>query len=413
MSETAPVVIVGAGHGGVQAAASLREEGYDGKIVLLSAEPHLPYQRPPLSKAFLKREVAADALPLRGEAFYAQRHIDLLLEEEARSIDRGRRLLHLASGATLSYRHLVLATGGRQRRPPLEGAGLDGVLTLRSLADAERLRERLDRAASVAVIGAGFIGLEFAAVAAGRGLKVHILELGERPMGRAVSPVVSDFYTRAYRALGADIRFGASVVSLEGDAGKVTRLRLASGERLPVDLVLVGIGMLPCVELAAAAGLACPDGIEVDEAMSTADAAISAIGDCALHPNVFAGRRLRLESVQNAVDQARVVAKRVCGRLARYTAVPWFWSDQGDLRLQIAGLVHGADKLVLRGAPNEGGFSVFAFADGRLLGVESINRPGDHMAARRLLGGNIPIRPEEASDPQFDLKARVMSSSAR
>ncbi len=412
MSATGHVVIIGAGHGGVQAAASLREEGYVGQITLLSDDPHAPYQRPPLSKAYMKGEATADSLILRGPAFYPEKNIELLLGEKAVSIDRSSRTVTLASGASHSYDHLILATGADPRPAPFAGMELDGVLMLRDMNDAAKVKGKLETARNVVVVGAGFIGLEFAATAAAKGCNVQVVEVAPRVMGRAVSQAISDFYAEAHRGFGVHLHLGIGVDGLEGAGGKATGVRLADGRSLPADLVLVGIGILASEKLAAAAGLAVENGIVVDETMTTSDPAISAIGDCAAHPNVFAGRRIRLESVQNASDQARVVAKKLTGKPARYDALPWFWSDQGDLKLQIAGLVEGCDTFVTRGEPSARSFSVFGFAAGGLRVVESVNRAADHMIARRLIAARTPLTPEEAGDASFDLKARAMAKPA-
>jgi 3-phenylpropionate/trans-cinnamate dioxygenase ferredoxin reductase subunit len=404
-SASDPVVIVGAGHAGVQAAASLRDEGYDGKIVLLSDDKALPYQRPPLSKAFLKGQLAEEGLQLRGPRFYAEKGIDLLLGEEAAVIERDAKRLRLVSGAALSYAHLVLATGGKERPLPIEGATLDGVLALRSLADAKALRERLATANSAVVIGAGFIGLEFAATAAAKGCKVHVVEIASRPMGRAISTAMSDFYAQAHRAFGVDLLLETKAEAILGRDGKVTAVKLADQRIIDADIVLIGIGILARDDLARAAGLDCPNGIWVDAGLLTQDPHITAVGDCSFHPNVFARRHCRLESVQNANDQARIFAKRFVGGTARYDSLPWFWSDQADLKLQIAGLFESTDELVVRGAPETRSFSVFTFRGGKLACVESVNRPGDHMAARRLIAQGIPLTPQLAGDPALDLKA--------
>ncbi len=405
MTATDPVVIVGAGHAGVQAAASLRDEGYQGKIVLVSDERAMPYQRPPLSKAFLKGEMEKEALQLRGPRFYAEKGIDLLVGEAATAIDRQAMRVHFASGASVRYAHLVLATGGRERPLPIEGAKLDGVLALRNLADAEVLRQRLETARSAVVIGAGFIGLEFAATAAAKGCAVHVVEIAARPMGRALSHMMSDFYTRAHRALGVELLLEARLEAIHGRDDKVASVSLANGRLIEADIVLVGVGILARDDLAKAAGLDCPNGVLVDDGLLTQDPHISAIGDCAFHPNAFAKRLCRLESVQNANDQARIFAKRFVARPARYDSLPWFWSDQADLKLQIAGLFESTDELVLRGAPDTRSFSVFAFRDGKLACVESVNRPGDHMAARRLISQAIPFTQQQAADTALDLRA--------
>jgi 3-phenylpropionate/trans-cinnamate dioxygenase ferredoxin reductase component len=406
MSEASDtVVILGAGHAGVQAAASLRDEGYQGRILLASDEKAMPYQRPPLSKAFLKGEMEAEGLQLRGPRFYGEKGIDLLLGEEAVAIDRATRRVSLASSASLTYGHLVLATGGRERPLPIEGATLNGVLGLRNLADAERLRERLATARSAVVVGAGFIGLEFAATAALKGCAVHVVEITARPMGRAISRAMSDFYVGAHRALGVDLRLETRLEAIEGLAGKVCGVRLADGRRIEADIVLVGIGILARDELARAAGLDCPNGVLVDDRLRTQDPHVSAIGDCAYHPNAYAKRLCRLESVQNANDQARIFAKCLMGKPERYDNLPWFWSDQADLKLQIAGLSESTDELVIRGAPEKRAFSVFTFRDGKLACVESVNRPGDHMAARRLIAQGMRFTPRDAADESVDLRA--------
>ena len=412
MSAAGRIIIVGAGHGGVQAAASLREEGYEGPIALVSDDPHAPYQRPPLSKAYMKGEATADSLILRGPAFYPEKGIDLMLGARVVEIDRGAKRVKFASGETLDYGHLILATGADPRPAPFAGAELEGVLALRDMNDAERLKQRLAAARHVVVVGAGFIGLEFAATAAAKGCDVQVVEIAPRVMGRAVSKALSDFYAEAHRAFGVHLHLGVGVAAIEGEGGKATAVRLSDGRRLPADLVLVGIGILAAEKLAAAAGLAVDNGVVVDAAMTTSDPDISAVGDCAAHPNVFAGRRIRLESVQNASDQARTVARKLTGKPAHYDALPWFWSDQGDLKLQIAGLIDGCDVFVTRGDPGARSFSVFGFAAGKLKVVESVNRAADHMIARRLIASAVALTPEEAADPAVDIKARAMAKPA-
>jgi 3-phenylpropionate/trans-cinnamate dioxygenase ferredoxin reductase subunit len=405
MSE-APVAIVGAGHAGVQLAASLREEGFSGALVLLSADPHLPYQRPPLSKAFRKGQMEADGLPLRAAQFYRDRQVDLLLGETATGVDRNARRIELASGRRLDYGHLVLATGARQRPLDAPGVELAGVMALRDLADARALRERLGeaRARRIVVIGAGFIGLEIAATATGLGGEVTVVELGPRPLGRAVSPATSAFFLEAHQTFGARVRLGVGVAALHGRHGALDAVELTDGSVLPADLAIIGIGVLPEDRLAHQAGLACANGIVVDEFLATADPLISAIGDCAAFPSPTTGAPIRLESVQNAVDQARCLARRLVGKPERYAALPWFWSDQGDLKLQIAGLADGGDRWVLRGDPQSRAFAMFGFRGDALAAVETVNRPGDHMAARRIIGAGLPLSAEQAGDSDFDLR---------
>ena len=403
----AGVVILGAGQGGFQAAASLRDEGYAGRITLLGEEPGLPYQRPPLSKAFLAGSADAASVRLRPQSFYDHHRIDLRPGERALAIDRRARRLQLGSGGALDYDHLVLAPGARPRLLPVPGAELDGVMALRTLGDAAALRERLRDAAHVVLVGAGFIGLEFAAVASKLGTALHVLEATDRVMARVVSPAVSRHFAAAHAGWGARVRFGTSIARVLGDSGRVRAVATTGGETLPADLLVIAIGVVPNAELAAAAGLATDDGVVVDAELRTADPAISAIGDCARYPSRFTARPVRLESVQNAVDQARTVARRLAGRPGAYAAVPWFWSDQRDLRLQIAGLTQGYDQAVLRGDPESGSFSVFCFRAGRLIGIESVNRPADHIAGRRLLAAGPALTPQQAADTDYDLKAHA------
>jgi 3-phenylpropionate/trans-cinnamate dioxygenase ferredoxin reductase subunit len=402
------VVIVGAGHGGVQAAASLREEGFEGSITLVSADAHQPYQRPPLSKAYMKDEASADSLILRGPIWYSEKNVELILGERVVAIDRIDQHARLESGRTLPYDRLIFATGADSRPAPFAGMELEGVLVLRNLDDAERLRLALKSARNVVVIGAGFIGLELAATAASKGCSVQVVEVAPRVMARAVSTVVSDFYAKAQRGFGVHLHLGVGVTAIEGTTRRATAVRLSDGRSLPADIAVVGIGILASDKLAVTAGLAANNGIIVDGSMTTSDPRILAIGDCAAHPNVFAGRPIRLESVQNAIDQARVAARAIVERPARYDSLPWFWSDQGDLKLQIAGLIGGCDTFVIRGRPEARSFSVFGFGAGQLRAVESVNRPADHMIARRLIASGITLSPQEAADPSFDLKARAV-----
>jgi 3-phenylpropionate/trans-cinnamate dioxygenase ferredoxin reductase component len=410
----APVVaIVGTGQAGFQTAASLRQEGFAGRIATIGDEPVPPYQRPPLSKSYLARESALDELWLRPESFYTQHQIELLEGETVKAIDLTERRLRLTSGGELSWDHLVLATGARFRPLAVPGAELDGVLPLRTLADANILRERLDQAREVVVVGAGFIGLEFASVAIARGAAVHIIEVTQHPMGRVVSATISKFFCEAHRRWGAEVSLGTGVTRVLGAGGRVSGVETTDGRHLSADLVLICIGVIPNAELAGEAGLAVDNGIVVDEYLATEDAAIFAIGDCANFPTPFAIGRVRLESVQNAVDQGRCVAANIAGKPAPYDKVPWFWSDQGDLKLQIAGITAGHDTAVLRGDPDSGHFSVFCYRAGRLIGVESVNQTADHVVARRLLAGEPKLKLEQAADLSYDLRAHARSLAAR
>jgi 3-phenylpropionate/trans-cinnamate dioxygenase ferredoxin reductase subunit len=401
---TGDVVIVGAGQAGLQAAISLRDDGFAGSICLIGDEAGLPYQRPPLSKAFLTGEASEANLVLRPQALLDQAGIAVMTGLRVEAIDRDRGRVR-AGAESIPYDHLILATGSRNRRLAVAGAEADGVVSLRGIEDALQLKARLAAAQDIVVIGAGFIGLEFAAVAAKLGRQVHVVELAPRAMARAVSEEISAHCLARHAAWGTRFTFGAAVASIEQDGGRVTGVRLADGERLAADLVLVGIGAVANDDLAREAGLASANGIVVDAHLRTADPAISAIGDCALHPNAFAGGPARLESVQNAIDQARSVTARLAGRAKPYHAVPWFWSDQGDMKIQMTGLTAGRDHVVLRGDAAGGRFSVFCFRDGLFIGIESINRPADHMLARRLLGAGRAWTLGDVEAFDFDLKA--------
>lgn len=396
------IVILGAGQAGLQCAASLREGGYDGAIMLLGAETHPPYQRPPLSKAVLLGTQDSAAVTLRDAAWFTDQRIGLRLGVRATAIDRAGLSLATSAGA-VAYERLVLATGARARGLALPGADLQGVHQLRGLDDALALREALAAVASVVVIGGGFIGLEVAAVAARLGKRVCVLEAGDRLMARAVSPAISAAFLALHRNAGTEVRLAARLTAIEGE-DRVAAVRLADGTRIEAGLVLLGVGSVPATELAEAAGLPCPNGVLVDAHMSTADANVLAIGDVALHPNPHAGGLVRLESVQGAVDQAKCAALTLLGRPVPYAALPWFWSDQFDAKLQIAGLALAHDQAVLRGAPESGRFSVFLYTKGRLVAVESVNRPAEHMLARRLLSTGRSLPPVNAADTGFDLK---------
>ncbi len=396
-------VIVGAGHAGVQAAASLREEGFQEPVVLLSDEPELPYQRPPLSKAFLKGEMDMLGLPLRAESFFPEHGIELRRGVRATLVDRASRRVEMSDGSAIEYGHLILATGARQRRLDAPGVDLPGVTSLRTIADATAIRERLKPGTKVVIVGAGFIGLEIAATAKSLGAEAAVVEIA-RPMGRAVSPIMSDFYLKDHAARGLTFRIGRGVSEIRG-AGRAEAVVLTDGEVLPADFVVIGVGVTAEDALARESGLECLNGVVVDAHLQTSDPAISAIGDCADFPNASLGFRTRLESVQNAVDQGRSVAARLAGKPAPYDALAWFWSDQADLKLMIAGLSHGVDAWVLRGDPETRAFSTFGFRNGRLAVVESVNRAGDHAAAKRIIGTTKMLTPEDAANPAFDLRA--------
>jgi 3-phenylpropionate/trans-cinnamate dioxygenase ferredoxin reductase component len=391
------VVIVGTGQGGLQAAASLRQEGFEGAICLIGDEPGLPYQRPPLSKTYMK-EGNAVRLLLKPAAFYERSDIALLDRRRVVAIEREARLVVTDDGARHDYDHLVLATGARNLAPPIAGIDAEHVVGLRTLADADLIRKRLPETRHAIVIGGGFIGLEFASVARAWGVAVTVVEAVDRPMARAVSRPISGRFLDAHLAAGVSFRFGALATGIETDA-----VSLTSGERVAGDMVLIATGIRPNVELAAAAGLAVENGIAVDATLATADPAISAIGDCASVEG-FDGARVRLESVQAATDHARHVARRIAkGDTSAYAAVPWFWSDQGDLKLQIAGLVAGAERCVA--LPERGPVElVLSFRGDRFVAAETVNAAGPHMAARKLLAQR-PVRFAALERVGFDLRA--------
>jgi 3-phenylpropionate/trans-cinnamate dioxygenase ferredoxin reductase component len=402
MSEGA-VIIVGAGHAGFQVALSLRQLGFKHRVCLINDEAHLPYQRPPLSKAYLKGTGGPDSLMFRPERFFHDQNIELIADR-AVAIDRAAQKLKLASGTSLDYGHLVLATGARNRLLDIPNANLPDVRYLRILDDSEDLRKRIAASKRVVVIGAGFIGLEFAATARIKGLEVDVLELANRVMARAVTAEVSEYFQARHAEAGVRIHLGVMATAIEADRERITGVSLSDGRHIPADLVVVGVGVLPNVELAKEAGLQTASGIIVNEHLLTSDPNISAIGDCALFESPRFGGALRLESVQNATDQAKCVAARLTGNDKVYDGQPWFWSDQGDDKLQIAGLTTGYDRVVLRGDPSHKAFSAFCYKQGRLVGIESVNRAGDHMFGRRLLPMERSVEPEQAADPNFDLK---------
>lgn len=399
------IVVVGAGHAAGQLCASLRSGGFEGEILLIGEEGYLPYQRPPLSKTYLAGELTEDRLLFRPEDFYGKNRISTRLGTRAVSIDRAERSLQLDDGDTVTYTGLALTTGARVRRLPLPGTDLAGVHYLRNIADVNRIRSGLDAVRDIVVIGGGFIGLEVAAVCSKMGKNVTVLEMQDRLMPRVVSPTVSAFYRQAHERHGVRIVTAAQVSKLAGASGKLAGVHCAGGGEYAAQMAIVGIGVIPNTELAEAAGLQCDNGIVVDESARTTDAAIVAAGDCTYHPNALIGARLRLESVQNALDQAKTAAASLIGKQRPYRQIPWFWSDQYDLKLQMVGISAGYDREVVRGELSASQFSVFYFKDSRLIAVDSVNRPADHMLSRKLLGEGKGPTPEQTADTSFDLKA--------
>lgn len=398
------VVIIGGGQGGYQCAASLRADGYEGAVTLVGDEPYLPYQRPPLSKEYLSGAKDDESLWFRPAAFYEQQDIGIITGVRAVRIERGEKVVALSDGRTLSYDYLVLATGARVRTLPVEGADLDGVISLRGLNDARDMKARFERASSCAVIGGGYIGLEVAAAACKAGLPVTVIEAEDRVLSRVAPPEISNYFERLHMNRGVVMNLGTTVTRITGEGGKAKRMHLADGRTREADLIVIGIGVTPNTELAEEAGLAVDDGIVVDAMLQTGDRAIFAIGDCAKFPCRAAGCDARLESVQNAADQGRAVARTICGKGAPYADVPWFWTIQFDVRLQTAGIPAGFDRTVERGDPDADAFSIFYYRNDALIAVDSVNQPADHMAARMMLTKGLTPPPALAGDADSDLR---------
>ncbi len=378
------VVIIGTGQGGFQLAASLRQEGYQSPITMIGDEDCLPYQRPPLSKAYLK-DGRVEAVQLRPASFFERSRIDLIAPERAVGIDRIARTVQTSTGRMLPYEHLVLATGARNFVPLIPGLEAPNVYSLKTTVDADRLRDALATFRKVIVIGGGFIGLEFAAVAVSSGHQVTVIEAAPRLMARVVSEAMSQTFREFHEKLGNELLLGASVVEVTvGHDGLASGVRLSDGRSVEGDMILLAAGVRPNTELAEEAGLQVANGVVVDNTLLTADPSISALGDCAAFPCPTSGGIIRLESVQAATDHARTIARRIIGKSVVYEAVPWFWSDQGSLKLQIAGLGQAADEDISVVGP-DGRQLVFRFKMGKFLSLETINAAGEHMAARKLL----------------------------
>jgi 3-phenylpropionate/trans-cinnamate dioxygenase ferredoxin reductase component len=380
------IVIAGAGHAGGSAAAMLRQLGWTGAITLVGEEPLPPYQRPPLSKAWLTGEANAESLALRPAKFYPDATIDLRLGTRVTGIDRTAKTVALSDGGTLAYDFLILALGARARRLPLPGVDLDGVLELRTAADADRLKAALHPGAKLAVIGGGYIGLEAAASARALSAEAIVIERESRVLARVACPILSDFFQSYHRAQGVTVEVDAQVLALEGADGRISGVRLGDGRLIPCDAALIGVGAMANDELARAAGLGCQNGIVVDLAARTDDPAIFAIGDCTSRPLPLYERIGRLESVPNALEQAKQAAAMICGKPAPTPEVPWFWSDQYDLRLQIAGIPFDTSEIVVRGDVSAAKFALFHLQpDGTVQAVEAINAAPEFMGGRRII----------------------------
>lgn len=397
------IIVVGGGQAGAQAVEVLRREGFDGQIVLVCAEPTLPYQRPPLSKKFLLGEVSADRLLLRHQAFYDQHQIDLRCGIRAVSLSTPLREITLSSGQTLCYDQLLLCLGASARKLTTPGAESPRTRYLRSLADVEELRPHLRQGARLVIIGAGYIGLEVAASARKLGCTVHVLEMSDRVMSRVVASSVSEFFHGVHRAAGVNIACNVRILDVEDNRGEA-RIRCSDGSVYDADIILVGIGALPNVQLAQNAGLACDNGIVVDEHCCTSDPLVFAAGDCTSQPSASLEMRVRLESVDNAVEQSTAAALNLLGRATVHDPVPWFWSDQYEHKLLIVGLSQNHDQQLIRGDPGTGAFSVCYLKGGVLVAVECVNQMKDYMAARKLVPQHARPRIEKLADPAIPLK---------
>ena len=400
---TDTVVIAGAGHGAGQVVVTLKQRKFSGRIVLIGDESHLPYQRPPLSKKFLAGEFAAARLYCKPPSFYEDPQIEVRLDTRIKSIDRAAHKLQTTQGDDIAYSKLVLALGSRVRKVSVPGCDLPGVHYLRNIADVEAIRANAASSRRLVVVGAGYIGLEVAAVCRQLGLDVTVIEMTDRVMSRVVSPNVSDFYQLEHTNHGVKLLLSTGLTSFDGKR-RVRSVVTDTDLKIAADFVVVGVGIIPNTELAEAAGLEIDNGIAVDDQCQTADPHIYAIGDCTSHPNSIYGLRLRLESVHNALEQAKTAASNICGIETHYSQVPWFWSDQYDLKLQIAGLSQGYDQVVLRGDPSSRSFSCLYLKNGSLIAVEAINEPRDFMQSKALIANHTALDPVQLADADVALR---------
>jgi 3-phenylpropionate/trans-cinnamate dioxygenase ferredoxin reductase subunit len=398
------IIIIGAGHGGGQAAALLRQYGFDGAITLIGEEPLAPYQRPPLSKAWLKGEADAESLLLRPETYYGEHDIDLRLGVRVTAVDAAAKTVRLEGGQTIGYDVLILATGDRARRLTIPGADLYGVMALRTVADAEQLKTALGHGRRLAVIGGGYIGLEAAASARALGAEAVVIELQPRVLARVACEALSSFFQDYHRARGVVFELNAGVDAFEGEDGRITGVRLADGRLIACDAALVGVGAIPNDELAREAGLECADGVVVDLEARTSDPSIFAIGDVTRRPMPLYNRMFRLESVANALEQARQAAAAITGRPPPPPDTPWNWSDQYDLKLQIAGVAFDADEILIRGDPATARFAIFHLKAGVVQAVEAVNAPPEFMMGKQLIASHRPVARERLADVAISMK---------
>jgi 3-phenylpropionate/trans-cinnamate dioxygenase ferredoxin reductase subunit len=407
------VLIVGAGHGGAQAAIALRQRKFAGTIAIIGEEPELPYERPPLSKDYLAQEKPFERILIRPESFWVEREVAMLTGRRVVSVDPEGHGVTTADGETIGYGQLIWAAGGHARRIACEGHDLGGVHSVRTRADVDRMVEELATTTRVAVIGGGYIGLEAAAVLARLGKTVTVLEALDRVLARVAGEALSRFYEAEHRAHGVDVRLGARVEHIEGEDGRVTGVRLAGGEIVPAGMVIVGIGIVPAVEPLRAAGAEGGNGVSIDEHGRTSLPDIFAVGDCALHANPFAeGMPIRLESVQNANDMATVVVRAITGEPEPYHAVPWFWSNQYDLRLQTVGLSVGHDQEILRGDPASRAFSIVYLKQNRVIALDCVNSVKDYVQGRALVNGRVVADSRRLADAAVPLKSLVAETTS-
>lgn len=410
MSVDFDTLVVGGGHAGVQAVQSLRAGGFAGTIGLISAEPNLPYERPPLSKAYLRRETVEAALRLRAPEYYADADVELMLGERVDDVDPDARTVTTANGRTIGYRHLLWAAGGSPRELPIPGAELDGVCSLRTIADADDLADRMRRTTHAIIIGGGHIGLEVAAALRSKDIAVTVVEAQPRLLARVTSPVVSQFYLDLHRANGVEILLNSGVSEIVGTVAGVEGVRTSSGRLLPAQIVLVGVGLVPSSDVLARAGVRCTNGIDTDHDGRTNVDGIFAIGDCANRESPYAaGDRVRIESVPNATEHAKVVAAAILGRERPATVAPWFWSHQYDVKLQTAGLFTGYDDCVVRGDPAQGAFSVAYLKQGRLIAIDCVNTARDFAPGRRLVDRGVSVDAARLADASAPLKELLIA----
>ncbi len=396
------VVIIGAGHAAGQVAASLRQDGHEGPIIMLGDEPVIPYQRPPLSKQYLSGEQAIERVYLRPQKFYDDKNIDVRTGVTVDQINRTAKTAHTTAGDTIGFDHLIIATGSRARKLSIEGSDLGGIHYLRTVADVDAIRGEMAPGKKLVIVGGGYIGLEVASVAVVAGLEVHVIEMESRILQRVTTPEMSAYYHQLHASRGVHIHVSTGVKGFTGTNGRVTAV-VAGDKSFPADLVIVGIGIIPNIEIAKEAGITCDNGIVVDEHCRTSDPDIYAIGDCTNHPNPLLGRRLRLESVPNAMEQARVASANIRGDAKTYAAIPWFWSDQYELKLQMVGFSADGNQQVLRGDKAANQFAVFYLKDGVVVAADAVNSPKEFMLCKQMIGK--PVDATKLADPAQDLKA--------